>query len=279
MTTFLTQRRPMGIAHRGFGKGAAENSLAAVQQAVDLGFDCVEIDARLTSDGHLVVWHDPTLPAATGPGPEIAAMTFEEVTAVDLPGRAGVAPLADFLTTWPELTFILDVKREECVEPLARLLTDLQAVERVCIHASDTDGPRETWCIPDDRARRMRELLGPNLCTTIGSASQRELGRSGALAPLETGRFVFGLLTAEHVSSYPLMNPLTPQVIAAAQAAGIEVIASHPRDQAGLDALLELGVDAFCTDAPVDLHERMVDRGLWAETDRRRAGQEGVVHA
>ncbi|MFE3572532.1 glycerophosphodiester phosphodiesterase, partial [Bacillus subtilis] len=153
MTTFLTQRRPIGVAHRGFGQGAAENSLAAVQQAVDLGFECVEIDVRITSDGHLVVWHDPVLPASAGPELTIADMTFDEVTSIDLPGRAGVAPLADFLTTWPELTFILDVKREECVEPLARLLTDVGAVERVCIHGSDTDGPRETWVVADDWMR------------------------------------------------------------------------------------------------------------------------------
>lgn len=268
MTTFLTQRRPMGIVHRGFGKSAAENSLAAVQQAVDLGFECVEIDARLTADGHLVVWHDPKLPAAAGPGLEIAKLTFEQVSSINLPGRAGVARLAEFLTTWPELTFMLDVKRDECVQPLARLLTEIGAVERVCVHGSDTDGPRGTWVVANDRMRRIRDLLGPQVCTTIGSDSLLELCRSGELAPMETGRFAFGVGAHE----------LTPQYVEAAQAAGVQVIAADPGDQAGLDTLVELGVDAFSTDVPVDLHERMVDKGLWAGSDRR-VSQKGTIHA
>ena len=57
-----------GIAHRGFhnNKGAApENSLAAFRLAVEKGYG-IELDVRLSSDGQLVVMHDPTLKRACG---------------------------------------------------------------------------------------------------------------------------------------------------------------------------------------------------------------------
>src|SRR5262249_37516405 len=138
----------------------------------------------------------------------------------------GVALLADFLTTWLELTVVLDVKREECVEPIAWLITEIGAVEWVCVHGTDTDGPPHTWVVAQHWMIWIRDLLGPELCTTIGSDSLRDLGSSGVLPLLETGRFAYGLLSLEQVSSYLLMTALTPQIVEAAQAAGVWVIAS-----------------------------------------------------
>jgi len=54
------------IAHRGASLVAPENTLAAFQQAIDLGFDYVELDVRLTADGVPVVFHDSTLERTTG---------------------------------------------------------------------------------------------------------------------------------------------------------------------------------------------------------------------
>lgn len=54
-------------AHRagGFKHGAPENSLSAIQHALDLGVDIIEIDVRLTLDHELVVLHDKTLERTT----------------------------------------------------------------------------------------------------------------------------------------------------------------------------------------------------------------------
>lgn len=39
----------------------SENSLKTTQRCIDLGVDVVEIDFRLTKDGHLVAMHDETV--------------------------------------------------------------------------------------------------------------------------------------------------------------------------------------------------------------------------
>ncbi len=53
--------RPLVIAHRGAWDQAPQNSLAAVERAVQLGCDGVEIDVRRTADGQMVVVHDGRL--------------------------------------------------------------------------------------------------------------------------------------------------------------------------------------------------------------------------
>lgn len=51
----------MVIAHKGAASQAPENTLSAIQKALDLRVDMIEIDARHTSDEEIVVFHDATL--------------------------------------------------------------------------------------------------------------------------------------------------------------------------------------------------------------------------
>jgi glycerophosphoryl diester phosphodiesterase len=46
------------IAHRGAHDVYPENTMAAFQRAIDLGFDAVELDVHATADGVCVVHHD-----------------------------------------------------------------------------------------------------------------------------------------------------------------------------------------------------------------------------
>lgn len=57
--------RVLNIAHRGASSEVAENTLAAVRRAVELGADMVEIDVRRSKDGALVLMHDATLTRTT----------------------------------------------------------------------------------------------------------------------------------------------------------------------------------------------------------------------
>jgi glycerophosphoryl diester phosphodiesterase len=54
-------RRPLVIAHRGASAAYPENTLEAFAGARAFGADAVELDARRTADGHLIVHHDAQL--------------------------------------------------------------------------------------------------------------------------------------------------------------------------------------------------------------------------
>lgn len=79
--SFLTARP---IAHRGYhdtAEGRVENTLSAVQAAVDRGF-AIEIDVHLSADGQVFVFHDWTLDRLTrGTGP-IAGLSLQDLKSV-----------------------------------------------------------------------------------------------------------------------------------------------------------------------------------------------------
>jgi glycerophosphoryl diester phosphodiesterase len=65
----LTGAAPIVIAHRGASGYLTEHTLAAYELAMRMGADIIEPDLQLTSDGHLVAFHDASLlnDSPTGP--------------------------------------------------------------------------------------------------------------------------------------------------------------------------------------------------------------------
>lgn len=57
----MDRKRPYICAHRGFTAAGPENSLVACAAAMAIGADEIEIDVQMTTDGVLVVLHDPFL--------------------------------------------------------------------------------------------------------------------------------------------------------------------------------------------------------------------------
>ncbi len=76
------------IGHRGDPVGHRENTVESFLSAVALGADMVEIDCRLSADGHSVVVHDPTLERLWGLPRPVAELTWEEIAAAG-GGRPG----------------------------------------------------------------------------------------------------------------------------------------------------------------------------------------------
>ena len=62
---------------------APENTLAAIEQAIEDGADYAEIDVQETADGVVVVIHDTDLKRITGLGEKIWDVTYDEVRDLD----------------------------------------------------------------------------------------------------------------------------------------------------------------------------------------------------
>jgi glycerophosphoryl diester phosphodiesterase len=76
-------RGPYIVAHRGSSTDRPENTLAAYQRAIQASAHAIEIDLRLTLDGHLVSLHDATVDRTTNGSGEVASMPLAEVQALD----------------------------------------------------------------------------------------------------------------------------------------------------------------------------------------------------
>lgn len=75
--------RPILFAHRGDLAHAPENTLPSFQQAIDKGADGVELDAKLTADGHVIVIHDTTVDRTTDGKGKIPSFTLEAIRKLD----------------------------------------------------------------------------------------------------------------------------------------------------------------------------------------------------
>ena len=78
---------PLVIAHRGAARDAPENTLAAFRLAAEMGADAVELDARLSADGAVVVHHDLTLDRTTNGAGSVSERSLAELKALDAGGK------------------------------------------------------------------------------------------------------------------------------------------------------------------------------------------------
>jgi|APHM01.1.fsa_nt_gi Glycerophosphoryl diester phosphodiesterase len=151
------------IAHRGFAAVNPENTLAAVEGAVDAGADGVELDVRACGSGDPVVVHDATVNRVTGTSGAVADYGPTALAALDVLGSGeGVPTLAAVCRTVPSSVRLhLELKepgvaaaavavarRHDCdVVVSSRLpaaLADISGVKRAYIFDSATEQGFET---------------------------------------------------------------------------------------------------------------------------------------
>ena len=83
------------VAHRGLHDDKLpENSMPAFEAAIQHGFT-IEIDVHLSSDGHLVVFHDDNLRRVCGVDKKVARCTLAELKTMRLKGTDNSIPTFD----------------------------------------------------------------------------------------------------------------------------------------------------------------------------------------
>lgn len=124
--------RPTVFSHRGDRAHAPENTLAAFELALARGADAIELDAKLTSDGQIIVFHDATLERTTDGKGRVAQKTLAELRALDAGSwfsekyRGEKIPLLEEVFDAVGKKLFMNVELKNYATPGDRL------VERVC---------------------------------------------------------------------------------------------------------------------------------------------------
>ncbi|WP_295222807.1 glycerophosphodiester phosphodiesterase family protein, partial [uncultured Chryseobacterium sp.] len=91
---YFKKRIPEGkilvAAHRGDWRNYPENSIKAIEGAIKMGVDIVEIDLHKTKDGQLIVMHDSRLDRTTNGKGEIAETSLEDIRKLFLKNGANM---------------------------------------------------------------------------------------------------------------------------------------------------------------------------------------------
>jgi glycerophosphoryl diester phosphodiesterase len=259
---FLDTPRPHAFAHRGGAAHAAENSWTAFEHAVKLGYSYLETDARATSDGKLMAFHDRTLDRVTdGSGP-IGSRTYQEVMALRVAGSEPIPLVEDLLGAWPEVRFNIDLKDEPGIALLAGALRRTGAWDRVCVTS-----------FSGSRLRAARGLLDRPVCMATSpaviAAIRYTLGRAGQGRGQGSGAGRRPGLLARRLADWQVRCAQVPARVASgsfvrrAHALGLDVHVWTINDRAEMIRLLDLGADGIMTDDIGLLREVLIERGQW----------------
>ncbi|HZI98132.1 MAG TPA: glycerophosphodiester phosphodiesterase family protein [Actinomycetales bacterium] len=251
MSGYGAEAGPWAVAHRGGAGLAAENTMEAFARSYALGVRYLETDLRVTADGRCVAFHDATLDRVTdGSGP-IRRRSWADVARLRV-GESGRVPLlADLLDAFPDAHFAVDVKDWRVIGPLATVLRDRGAAERVCVA-----GAWDSWLA------ELRDRVGPGLVSALGWRSLSTLvacARAGVRPPsgLVTGSFVHVPLRLWGLGVY------SARLVELAHSLGVRVLVWTVDEPVLMRRVLDGGADGVITDRPDLLREVLLSRGRW----------------
>jgi glycerophosphoryl diester phosphodiesterase len=250
-TDFFAAPRPRVMAHRGASADYPENTMAAFGAAVELGAAYIELDVHRTRDGEVVVFHDDDLSRIASDDRVIRELTMAEIETVDagfnFSPAAGSYPfrgqgvrvprLAEVLTSWPALRFVIEFKpRDSLIADATLEVVRRTAMERRVLFASEHLEP----------IQRVR-TLAPQLPTNLPAAEIVTFVQglpAGAPAYALAGDAL--QIPPEHQG----LKLATREVVVGAHRNGLEVHVWTINDEAQMQEMLSLGVDGIITDHP-----------------------------
>ncbi len=265
-STYLAASRPRVFGHRGAAGVAPENTLPSFALAVVLGATYLELDVHATSDGEIVVLHDPLLDRTTnGEGP-VRDRRWRDVAALDAgwhfthDGRSfpyrgqgvRVPRLADVLAAHPRIPLNIEIKQADppIVAATLDVLRQAGALPRTLLAAEH-----------DDIMAAIRTAVGDEVVT--GMSVGDVMTFMDRLMRDDWSGYAPPGAALQVPPAHAGIDIVTAGSVAAAHRVGLEMHVWTINDTAEIERLLDLGVDGVMSDLP----------GLVAAAvDRRAAG-------
>ena len=220
--------RPRTVGHRGASALAPENTLRAIELAIDFRLDLVEVDVYLSRDGELVVTHDEDLRRVARRPESVADLTAAELARVDLGQGQGVPSLTDVLDLASgRIGIYVELKGARTGAALGRL--------------AESGGANGVELISGSfDPALVRELRG----------SAPDVPRSVLFARTSTPQMIEVCAALGARYAHPCFRPLDATVVDALHEAGLLVMAPHTNDVSEARAFAEIGIDVLATDDP-----------------------------
>jgi len=223
------------IAHRGASAAAPENTIEAFRLARSLGADWVELDARRTADGAVIVHHDAHL--ADG-------RVIVELDRARLP--ESVCDLDAALDACEGMSVNIEVKNWPAdpdfdeSESVARAVVEL--VQRRAMH------DRVLVSCFHYPTIELVHALDPTIPTAF----------LHILIDRSWGDLAADVAAAGHAALHPWDGIVDEELVAAARANGLQVNVWTVDDPERMAQLVALGVDGVCTNVP-DVARQVLD--------------------
>lgn len=219
--------KPERISHRGAHQTLPENSIPAFLRAIELGADAIELDVHATSDGVVVVHHDPSV---TAPG--VGTSQLVDLSASEL----SRFPLTDGIEI-PTLEAVLKAIGDRVRVYVEIKALDIEPLVVRCIRESPANCAVHAF---DHRVVKTVKALFPAVRTGV----------------LEVARHidpVASLVAAGAQDLWQEASFIDEDLIARAHAIDARVIAWTSDEADEWDTLSGIGVDGICTNRIAEL--------------------------
>jgi glycerophosphoryl diester phosphodiesterase len=245
---YLDHPLPIAFAHRGGAAHYPENTWTAFEYAVKLGYAYLETDARTTSDGVVLAFHDARLDRVTDIRGQVSRTPFRAVSAARVAGTEPIPRLDDLIGSFPELRFNIDLKDAGSVRGIAAVLNRTAAWDRVCVTSFS--------------GRRLRAAISSidrPVCTAVTPAAVAAVRYAGFSGQRMAARLARSGAQCAQVPP----QIATPEFIRRSQALGLQVHVWTLNTREAMEAALALGADGVMTDEIGLLRDVLTGRGQW----------------
>jgi len=233
---------PTIFAHRGSSAHAPENTLAAFELAVRHGADAIELDAKLTADGEVVVIHDQTVDRTTQGTGNVRKMTLAQLRELDAGSHFDIAFRGEPIPTLEAVfevvgkSILINIELTNYAAPTDRLpekvsqLVKRHGLEKRVMFSSFNP-------IALIRAHKYLPGVPVGLLAFPGRNGWMARSRMAGLVP--------------HQALHPEVKDVTPALIKRVQGSGRRIHAYTVNDPETMRYLYEWGIDGIFTDDPV----------------------------
>jgi glycerophosphoryl diester phosphodiesterase len=251
------RRRPddpvMVLAHRGGAGAWRENTLDAFTAALRLGADGVELDVRRTSDGALVVHHDPEIP---GVGP------IHDLKGTDLP--AWVPSLDQALETCAGAVVNVELKNT----PVEPGFDPSEKAAAQVVSALSASGLSASGLSASGLSASGRSPGGAPAHVIVSSfwpATLEAVRQAGPDIPLgllvhplfDVGEWADQAATLGCRALHPFADQVTPELVDLVHDLGMSVITWTVNDPGDLVTVAAAGVDGVISDRVTEAREAL----------------------
>ncbi|HEX2980113.1 MAG TPA: glycerophosphodiester phosphodiesterase family protein [Anaerolineaceae bacterium] len=232
---------PLVFAHRGASAHAPENTLSAFKLALAQGAPAMELDAKVTKDGQVIVMHDPSVDRTTNGHGLVKDLTLAELRELD----AG----SSFSPAY----------RGECVPTLEEVFAELGKKFFINVELTNYTTPNDGLVGKVVELVRRMDLAGYVMFSSFNPtnlARARQLLPGVPLGYLTLDKQAGSLLTSvlrlftPHEALHPNLNDVNPQRVEKVHRSGRKMFVYTVNAPEDMRRILRDGVDGFFTDDP-----------------------------
>lgn len=237
-------------SHRGGGATAPENTLPAISAALAGGFDYVEVDVALTADRRAVLMHDASVDRTTDGHGRLAALTFDQVRALDAGSWFDSAFAGTQVPTVEEFLDVLDDSGKKAMVEL-KGRWDAEAIGSLVAEVEARGLERHVAVASFDARTLAQVATASSVISRLAIFRRLPTDLVQAAGELDVRGVIVDRRTVVR----------DPAIIESLHDHGLRVVVYTLNEHDQWREATELGVDGIVTDAPGTLSQWQADAG------------------